>query len=150
MIRNLAVMALTFAVGCNGNQNNQTPATDVSPEGAPMTRLASSVQVEVGANTVRMVLHVTNPTNQPVTLEFSSAQKYDFAVLSSDGREVWRWSKDMGFAAALTSQTIAAGGTASFSESWQPGTRTGSFTAVAELTSLNHRLTERTDFQVRR
>jgi hypothetical protein len=150
MTKTLAFLVLTCTLGCGANHGRETPVADIAQEAVPMTKLATSVEVEVGANNVRMVLHVTNPTNQPVTLEFSSAQKYDFAVLSSDGREVWRWSKDMGFAAALTSQTIPAGATATFSESWQPGTRSGSFTAIAELTSTSHRLAERTEFQIRR
>jgi hypothetical protein len=149
MIKIIPVAVLLCAVGCGANHTNDEPVGEVPPGNPAMAKLASSVEVEVRANTVRMVLHVTNPTNQPVTLEFSSAQKYDFAVVGTDGAEVWRWSKDMGFAAALTSETIPAGGSVEFSESWNPGTRKGTWTAVAELTSTNHRLRERTEFTLR-
>jgi hypothetical protein len=150
MLRTGAILTLALIMACSGNNGGDAGSPEPSPATSDDRKLVSSVEVEVGANTVRMVLHVTNPTNRPVTLEFSSAQKYDFAILSADGNEIWRWSRDMGFAAALTSQTIPAGATAEFVETWRPGTRTGSFTAVAELTSLNHRLVERTGFQIPR
>jgi hypothetical protein len=150
MIRTGMFVLLATALGCSGNSARETSPPQATTEAASMNRLASSVEVEVAANTVRMVLHVTNPTNQPVTLEFSNAQRYDFAVRSADGQEIWRWSKDMGFAAALGSQTIAPGATLQFTETWRPGNRSGSFVAVAELTASNYRLQERTDFQIRR
>lgn len=149
MIKTIPLAVLLFAAACGSNHNNEEPAGALTPATSDMTKLASSVEVEVRANTVRLVLHVTNPTNQPVTLEFSSAQKYDFAVVGTDGQEVWRWSRDMGFAAALTSQTIPAGGSVEFNESWAPGSRKGTYTAIAELTSTNHRMQERTEFTLR-
>lgn len=150
MTRSTTVLLLAGLLGCSNNQASESAPAQISVEGVAMNRLASSVEVEVGANNVRLVLHVTNPTNRPVTLEFSSAQRYDFAVRSPDGQEIWRWSKDMGFAAALGSQVVAPGETVRFTETWQPGGRTGTFVAVAELTSTNHRLREELEFQVRR
>jgi hypothetical protein len=144
------VIWLAAVLGCGTSTSADAPSAEPTPgSGAAVGKLVSSVEVEVGANTVRMVLHVTNPTNQPVMLEFSSAQKYDFAVLGTDGREIWRWSGDKGFAAALTSHSVPAGGSVEFTETWQPGTRKGTFTALAELTSTNHRLQERTEFTLR-
>jgi hypothetical protein len=136
--------------GCSNNQRSADAPADNKAGDAVGAQLASSVEVEVAANTVRLVLHVTNPTNRPVVLEFSSGQRYDFAVRSADGQDVWRWSADKSFMQALSSQTIAPGETIDFVESWQPGNRTGSFTATAELVATNHRLQERTDFQIRR
>ena len=148
-MRNTSLILLLAALGCSSNQQPEAAPADTNAGGAVSARLASSVEVDVSANTVRLVLHVTNPTNQPVTLEFSSAQKYDFAVVGTDGQEVWRWSRDMGFAAALTSQTIPAGGSVEFNESWAAGSRKGTYTAIAELTSTNHRMQERTEFTLR-
>jgi hypothetical protein len=149
-MRNCSLFLLLAALGCSSNQQPEAAPADTNAGGAVSARLASSVEVDVSANTVRLVLHVTNPTNQPVVLEFTSGQRYDFAVRSADGQDVWRWSADKSFMQALSSQTIAPGATIDFAETWQPGNRTGSFTAIAELVATNHRVQERTDFQIRR
>lgn len=114
-----------------------------------VVKLATSVEVEVGANTVRMVLHVTNPSNQPVVLEFSSGQRYDFAVRMVGGAEVWRWSADQMFTQALGTQTIGPGATVDFTETWNHGGRTGSFEALASLKATNFAIEERAAFSIR-
>ena len=150
LLRTSTLLCLVATLGCSNNHQPEGVPEDSRAGGAVSAGLVSSVEVEVAANTVRMVLHVTNPTNRPVVLEFSSGQRYDFAVRTADGQDVWRWSADKSFMQALSSQTIAPGATIDFVETWQPGNRTGSFTAIAELVATNHRLQERTDFQIRR
>jgi hypothetical protein len=142
-----AAVGLICVAACGGNRGADIDPSDAAGSGGEMPALASSVGVEVGSDSVRMVLHVTNPTNQPVVLEFSSGQRYDFAVRTVAGVDVWRWSADKSFMQALGSETIPPGGTLDYAEVWLPGNRTGSFIAVAELTSLNHRVREQAAFQ---
>jgi len=51
-------------------------------------------------------LVATNTSSRPITLEFSSAQKYDFYVKSDNQRIVWKWSNNMVFANVQTKVTI--------------------------------------------
>lgn len=44
-----------------------------------------------------MALQVYNYSQIPVTFDFTTSQRYDFAIYDSRGREVWRWSDDKGF-----------------------------------------------------
>lgn len=141
-------IALLGTLGCGGNRGGQIEPPDAAASEGRMSALASSVEVEVRGDTVRMVLHVTNPTNQPVVLEFSSGQRYDFAVRTVTGADVWRWSADKSFMQALGSETIPAGGTLDYAEVWVPGSRTGPFVAIAELTALNHSIREQAAFQL--
>src|SRR5690554_2717163 len=46
---------------------------------------------------IRMALQVYNYSQLPVTFDFTTSQRYDFAIYDSMGREVWRWSDDKGF-----------------------------------------------------
>lgn len=148
MMKPGAAFLLILTLACGGNHTDPEPL-DAAAENAGTETLASSVEVDVLSDTVRLVLHVTNPSDQPVQLEFSSGQRYDFAVRTAAGSDVWRWSADKSFIQSLQSQTIPAGGTVDFSEVWLPGGRTGSFVAVAELTSTNHRIQEQASFQLR-
>jgi hypothetical protein len=95
--------------------------------------------VQPTADSVRFLLQVTNATRGPLTLDFRSGQSYDFAV-SDGGRPVWSWAADMMFTQALRSETLAAGETRAFSESWRPPAelRGRLLTATARLTSSNH------------
>ena len=149
MIKSGVVAGLLLVLGCGGNHNAEPDPADAAASEDQAMALASSVEVEVRGDSVRMVLHVTNPTNQPVVLEFSSGQRYDFAVRTEQGADVWRWSADKSFMQALGSETIPPGGTVDYGESWAPGNRTGSFVAIAELTSTSHRIQEQAAFQLR-
>lgn len=107
--------------------------------GAVTGALASSLQVEAGADSVRFVLQVTNVSGAPLALTFGSGQTHDFAV--RDGaRELWRWSAGRGFTQAVREETLAPGETRTFAESWRPAAeaRGRALTAVARLASSTH------------
>ena len=126
-----------------GGQPKET-RTEVAAE----NDLATSLQIEVGATAVRFVLHVTNPSTQPVTLEFASAQRYDFVVQTMAGAEVWRWSADQMFAQMLGEDTLAPGASRDYSETWQPGARSGVFVAIGKLTAMKHRAEQHATFEI--
>ena len=137
---------LLLSTACTSREQAGRAADEDSLSSIP---LATSVQVEVDSSTARMVLHVTNPSSQPVTLEFTSGQRYDFAVRTAAGVDVWRWSADRSFMQALGTETIQPGATVRYAESWDFGKRTGSFVVVAELVATNHAVTETATFEIR-
>ena len=147
MMRTGVLFLLAAALGCGTKDSPEVnpPDADGAIEDAPS--LASSVEVEVVADTVRLVLHVTNPTNQPVRLEFSSGQRYDFAIRTAAGADVWTWSADKLFAQMMSSEEIAPGATLDYAETWVAGQK-GSFVATASLTSTSHPIREQAAFQV--
>ncbi|HZG43818.1 MAG TPA: BsuPI-related putative proteinase inhibitor [Longimicrobium sp.] len=110
--------------------------------------LIASLSVQPGADSVRLTLQVTNAGTTPVTLSFSSGQSYDFAVRGG-GTTLWTWSADRTFIQALRSETLAAGETRTWSESWTPPRGTsGPLTAVATLTSTSHPVERTTEFRL--
>ena len=142
------LIGLTLLVACTTNQRPNEDRANTPARADSAVSLASSVQVEVGANDVRLVFHITNPSDRPVVLEFSSGQRYDFAIRNAAG-DVWRWSAAQSFMQALGTETIPAGGSLRYSETWPSGQRTGSFTATAQLTALNYPIEQRADFEIR-
>jgi hypothetical protein len=142
------LIGLAVLAACSANQTPNEERADNASRPDSAVKLASSVEVEVGANDVRLVFHVTNPSDRPVVLEFSSGQRYDFAIRNAAG-EVWRWSAAQSFMQALGTETLPAGGSLRYSETWPSAQRTGSFTVTAQLTALNYPIEQRADFEIR-
>jgi hypothetical protein len=63
----------------------------------------------VRAPTIGMTLTVYNNSDQSVTFQFPTSQRYDFAIRDSSGREVWRWSDGRFFLQVLGSLTLEPG-----------------------------------------
>lgn len=65
------------------------------------TIVAAQIEVKVTTDkdvykpeeTVVMTLTATNVTKEPIKLEFSTSQRYDFVVYFRE-KEVWKWSAD--------------------------------------------------------
>ena len=119
----LPLLALTLAADC--------PGVNTAP-GSDMLR-ATLTASPAGPSAVSLTLAVTNTSRAPVTLTFGSSQQFDFTVRRADGASVWTWSADRSFLTVITSRTLAAGETVTYSAQWTsapPGTyvATGSVT----------------------
>lgn len=90
---------------------------------------------------IGMHLTVYNNSDQAVTFNFPNSQRYDFAVVDSSGREVWRWSDGKGFLQVLGSMTLKPGAAVTFSteHTFTDGTGSpmpeGVYTVLGELTA---------------
>jgi hypothetical protein len=113
--------------------------------GSDSTALASSLNVSVG-DEVRLSIHVTNSTDRPIELRFSSGQTHDFVILDASGAEVWRWSAERMFTQALQTRSLAAGESISYEERWSPDNASGTFTAVGRVASTNLPIEKRVEF----
>jgi hypothetical protein len=109
--------------------------------------LRAAINVFVSGALVTFELRITNPRTEPVTLQFSSGQQYDFRVGRPDGSVVWVWSADKLFTGALGSRTLGPGETVRFTATWLP-TEGGSLVAEGRLTSTSHRAAAATTFVV--
>lgn len=90
-------------------------------------RLAELLKADYGSNVsvkatakeadgkLVMTLAILNNTENTVTIDHSSAQKFDFQILSEAGKELYRWSDGRMFTPALTTTEIAPGTEAAFS-----------------------------------
>jgi hypothetical protein len=81
-------------------------------------RVTTDKAAYVMGEAIAVTLVVTNPTDAPITLNFSSGQQYDFIVRDAMGAEVWRWSRGRGFIQALTALTLQPRETELFTERW--------------------------------
>lgn len=137
-------MAATALVcGCNPG----VPMAEVEPGAGSPPELGSSFNVHVEDRTVHLELHVTNVTSGPLVLEFSTSQRYDFAVDQPDGEGAFRWSAARSFAQALGTEELAAGESRRYTASWT-APRGGEYVATAWLVSSDYPVELRTVFRV--
>jgi hypothetical protein len=80
---------------------------------------------------------ITIAASEPITLYYRTTQRFDIVVTDTEGKEVWRWSKDKAFAEVLEEINLEENQTLTFNESWdqrdnddQP-VPTGNYTVTA-------------------
>ncbi|HEX8361353.1 MAG TPA: BsuPI-related putative proteinase inhibitor [Longimicrobium sp.] len=136
---------LAAAVACRPPAAEDGPA----PQAAPAYRgpLVSSLQVEPAADSVSLVLQVTNPTTSAVRLSYTSGMTHDFAVREGT-RELWRWSADRSFVQSLVSISLPAGETRTYTAVWRPapGLRGRRLTAEGWISATEHPVRQLTRF----
>src|SRR5260370_11527806 len=72
-------------------------------------KLTTSFDVAQQQNAVHFELRVTNTTSKRVELNFASGQAYDFIVVDSLGREVWRWADGRIFTQSVQTKLLGKG-----------------------------------------
>jgi hypothetical protein len=147
-----ALLLLAAACASPAPAPEGEPSAPAGPGGSGAAEgegpLVSSLSVRTGGEGVDLLFQVTTASDEPVQVTFNSGQSYDFAV-RQDGRELWRWSADMGFTMAIREVTVAPGETLEFTERWTPPAGTaGALEAEATLASSTHPLTRTAQFRL--
>jgi len=93
-------------------------------------------------------LEVTNGTDEPLLLEFSTAQRYDFVMDGAEGSTAWRWSADKAFIQVLGEEQLAPGESLTYEERFEGSLTAGTYTVVALLVATNVPLEARTRIRV--
>jgi len=55
---------------------------------------------------IMMTLKIFNYTEEDITFNFNTGQRYDFVIEDEEGNEIWRWSQDMMFAMVLGEEIL--------------------------------------------
>jgi len=139
-----AASAVAFA---SGTTNHKTLAVSGAKTHSKST-LTSTFTVKAGQS-VEFRLDVRNNTNRMLELRYPTGKTHDFIVQDAAGKEVWRWSKDRMFTSGIQNKLVKAKSVAAFSENWKAENTHGKFTAVALLTSDNHPIEERVEFELK-
>lgn len=132
-MRRIWCLALLLAACIPAVENG----ADVGGGAVSPPELGSTLNVRMTGDSVHFELHVTNVTQARLGLEFASAQRHDFEVLTAAGARVWRWSDEYMFAQVMGREEFAPGESRVFRGAWAPGAQTGEFTAVGRLVATN-------------
>lgn len=120
-----------------------------APKQVIVAPLKSAFVVRAEARAIHFALNLTNATKKHVELSFPSGQEYDFAVVDSTGREVYRWGKERMFTQSIQNRLLDGGATMRIEERANQSLPNGSYVAVATLRSSNYPVQERVPFQLR-
>jgi hypothetical protein len=128
-----------------GGSLRSTNAVEKTVKSTSQT-LATQFDVTLDGTDVRFNLRVVNTTPKSVEVNFASGQAYEFVVVDSVGREVWRWSADRIFTQSVRNKLLGKGESITATEKWSPA-KPGRFTAIAQLTSSNFPVEQKVAFE---
>ena len=158
----LCIGAVAFACGPRSHSEASLVTTNiVQPGSAPAHRVArkhsgqnathitGKFEVAAERNSIRFALDVTNDGKKNAELLFPDGQRYDFAVIDSEGRQVYRWADGRMFTQSVQNESLDGGETMRIAEQATPSLKPGSYVAVATLRSTNFPVQERVAFELR-
>lgn len=109
----------------------------------------AQLYVRATESSVRLALHVVNTSKRRIELTFPSGQTYDFVILDSLGREVWRWGKGRMFTQTLRNKLLGRGESLEVEETLRNTTlEAGRYVARGTLTSQNYPVVEEAEFTI--
>lgn len=112
---------------------------------AKAPKIDSKLNVAVVNHDVRLALDVKNVGGKHVELTFPTGQSYEFVVVDSVGREVWRWSNRRMFTQGVQNKQLGTGDSMQVNETWTPRAKPGHYTVIATLKSSNYPVEQRAD-----
>lgn len=143
MGKGVVLLAGMVLAGCAAPGERASGGGDADLEG-----LAISVEANVGSDSVRLLMHLTNTGDDAMEFRFRSSQRYDFVVDDSAGERVWRWSDGMAFTQALAEAELAPGETWDFEAAWSPGGREGVHRVTGLITARDRDVRQSTTFEI--
>ncbi|GBD33450.1 hypothetical protein HRbin33_02441 [bacterium HR33] len=90
----------------------------------------------------RAILTVTNSGAQVAQLVFPTSQRYDFVLLDLRGNQLWRWSAGRMFTQVITSDSLAAGASVVYEESFTVPSEPGQYRMVGSLMLMDGALSD--------
>jgi hypothetical protein len=120
------VLLVASACGEGGEKPSPSPTGVTTPTPSPTPRFPFEGPVGIDLTTLGTFLEqgkplqlvITVAVRDPMTLYYRTSERYDLAVINSQGQEVWRWSRDRAFAQVAEEVPLGANGMLSFIETW--------------------------------
>ena len=105
--------------------------------------------VNIEPHALHFALKLTNDGKKHVELAFPNGQQYDFTVLDSAGREVYRWGAGRMFTQSVQNKLIDGDETMHIDERAEMTLPHGRYLAVATLRSSNFPMKQSSAFELR-
>ena len=132
------VVISLLACGSSGEHALQVPQ--------PVSDAQAVVSVTTGRQTyttgdvIELTLALQNNSDQPSVLDFSTGQRYDFAILRTPADTVWYWSKERMFMQMLGQDTVQPNQVLVYREQVSPQLPAGTFTIVGRIVAQDQTL----------
>jgi LysM repeat protein len=83
---------------------------------------------------VNITLFKTNISSRPITLFYTTGQRFEFEAVRTDGTVVWRWSRGRQFTQATATVTLQPGESQVFTAAWDQRNQQGNLVAPQTIT----------------
>ena len=123
-----AVLMVACACGEDKEEPSPSPTAVATPTPSPTSEFPFEFEGPIGIDLTTfgaffeqdepIQLGITVAVREPMTLYYRTSQRYDLAVINSQGEEVWRWSRDRAFAQVTAEVALEANEMLSFPETW--------------------------------
>ncbi len=88
-------------------------------ERAPLEGLfTTELKLLAEEKSLKLDFSLVNVSGKDQTVQSGSGKKYDFSIFDSSGNEIYRWSNDKDFTAAIENRVIKKDGRLSFTDYW--------------------------------
>jgi hypothetical protein len=128
---------------------HSSKSTSKSTRNAEAPHVNSDFAVNVEPHALHFALNLTNANKKHVELSFPNGQQYDFTVLDSAGREVYRWGTGRMFTQSVQNKLLDGDNTMHIDERAEMTLPQGKYIAVATLRSSNFPMTQSSAFELR-
>lgn len=89
---------------------------------------------------ITLTLRAVNNSDRVVTLTFRTAQRFDFVLLDSERKEVWRWAARRAFAQVVGRETLPPSGARTYTATVEERLAPRVYTATGLLTAQEENL----------
>jgi hypothetical protein len=146
------------ALACGSFTRNDTPSAQTAStvrhsgkraKSDSIVRVNGNFAVKIEPHALRFALNLTNESKKHVELSFPNGQQYEFSVIDSAGREVYRWGQGRMFTQSVQNKLIDGGKTMNIDEVAETTLPHGKYVAVATLRSSNFPMEQRSAFELR-
>ena len=155
LITLLCAGAVALACGSLGRTDKTAQTKSKAHHSA--TSLTDSAQhtvngnfdVQIEPHALRFALNVSNESKKHVEIAFPNGQQYEFTVLDSVGREVYRWGEGRMFTQSVQNKLLKGRDTIHIDERAVTTLPHGKYVAVATLRSSNFPMKQSSTFELR-
>lgn len=141
-----AAAILLLLAACTGAGSDDASADSMSdapaaPGGVATVLTLGKASVAPG-DSIPLSLHVVNETTEPLTLEFTSSQRYNLWIAPPEGEPIWTWAADKLFMQALGEEVIAPGDTIQFRDTIPAPAEPGEYRVIGSIATATRDLSD--------
>ena len=128
------------AAGCEPSGGSPSQQRATMSDSALQVSLTTDKFHYASGEPIAITLTVANRAPPPITLGFTSGQRYDFAIEDAAGKTLWRWAADKGFIQVLGEETLEAGGKLVYQERFTERLGPGTYRIIGRLVASDRPL----------
>ena len=138
--RSLYSYAFISLLACGGSRDHALQVPQPVSNVQAVVSVTTDRQTYTTRDVIEVTLELRNTSDQPLVLDFSTGQRYDFAILSTPADTVWSWSEGRMFMQMLGQETVQPNQVLVYREQVSPQLPAGTFTIVGRIVAQDQTL----------